>query len=136
MARHRFVDYRVRMKGSPEVAYDPFIIMEMYSASKKDVDKKRAEKCARVYAFIVQTALRILPPKQKEIFYSVWVRNGGDMKKGVMEFSRKRGKSHFTSYNNFYKCVSSLKKYLEESGYAEHLVAYLLEDSGDDEIFF
>lgn len=134
MARHRFVDYRVRMKGSPEVAYDPFIIMEMYAASKKDVDTQRATRCAKVYAFIVKTALKILPPKQKQIFYSVWVRSGGRLNKGIMEFSRKTGGSHFTAYNNFYKAMSSIRTYLDKSGYAEHLVAYLLEKTPDDEI--
>ena len=134
MARHRFVDYRVRMKGSPEVAYDPFIIMEMYAASKRAVDTKRATRCAKVYAFIVKTALKILPPKQKEIFYSVWVRSGGRLNKGIMEFSRKTGGSHFTAYNNYYKSMNSVKNYLEKSGYAEHLVSYLLEKDSSEEL--
>ena len=132
MARHRFIDYRIRGKGSPEVAWDPVLILDLYAASKKDIDKKRAMRCAKVYAFIVITAMKILPPVQKTLFYSVWVRSGGSLRKGIMDYSRKTGKNSFSSYNSFYKSVASVKRYLEESGYAEHLCSYLLEKDGDE----
>lgn len=131
MARVRFIDYRIRPKGSCEVAYDPFLIVSMAEQAKRTGDKGRAKRVAKVYNFILKTALEILPPKQRKIFYSVWVHSGGKMSKGVMEFSRKTGQSHYTNYNNAYKSFSTIRKYLDENGYSEYLIEYLNGDDGD-----
>lgn len=121
-------DYGIRPKGSPEISYDPFILSQMTSTESEDVTmsaKARKERVANVYNFLLKTALDILPPKQREIFYSVWARSGGQLSKGVMKFSRKVSKSHFTSYNNYYKAVASLRSHLDKTGYSEHIVLYL-----------
>lgn len=122
----RFRDYGIRPKGSPEISYDPFILSQMVAAAGGHLSSKaRKERVAKVFNFLLKTAIEVLPPKQREIFYSVWVRSGGRLSKGVMEFSRKTSKSHFTSYNNYYKAVNSLRVYLDRSGYSEHIVSYL-----------
>lgn len=86
---------------------------------------ERHKRAGDVFNFLIKTALRILPPKQREIFYSVWVRSGGKMNKGIMEFSRRTGRSHYTSYNNYYKSLASLQNYLTRTGYAEYIIEYL-----------
>lgn len=133
MPKAKFVDYRIRPKGSPEVAYDPFLIVAMHEQSQADaaVDKERAKRVVAVYNFIVKTALEILPPKQREIFYSVWVRSGGRLSKGVMEFSRKADRSHYTSYNSYYKAIKSVTAYLDKNGYTDHIISYLNGDIDD-----
>jgi len=133
-----FRDYGIRPKGSPEISYDPFILVQMLAASQQNgkASAERKKRVAKVFNFLVKTAMEILPPKQKEIFYSVWVRSEGKLSKGVMEFSRKRGKSHFTSYNNFYKAVNSLRTHLDKTGYTEHIVSYLKGgDEADEDLF-
>ena len=90
----------------------------------KDTTERR-ERVTKVHGFILKIALDILPKKQREIFYSVWVRSGGKLNLGIMEFSRRIKRSHFTAYNNYYKALNSLKTYLDRTGYAEHIVDYL-----------
>jgi hypothetical protein len=129
MARRKYKDFGIRPRGSPEIACDPFILMQVLDEEAADRNEEsvaaRHERAADVFKFLIKTALRILPPKQREIFYSVWVRSGGKMNKGIMEFSRRTGRSHYTSYNNYYKAVASLQLYLVRTGYAEHIVDYL-----------
>lgn len=98
------------------------------------VSKARQERVAKIYNFLLKTALDILPKKQRKVFYSVWVRSEGKLNKGVMEFSRKTRQSHFTNYNNYYKSVSSLRKHLEKTGMTDHIIAYLRDGSHDEEI--
>ena len=126
MRNKRWIDYKIRPKGSCEVAYDPFLIMTMRDEKMRDHDPERAKRASRTFNFIIKIALKILPPKQREIFYSVWVRSGGKMSKGVMEFSRKNGKSHYTAYNNLYKAMSNLRIFLDRSGYGDQLIKYIL----------
>ena len=86
----------------------------------------RSHRVGEVFAFIIKKALTgVLPPKQRKIFYSVWVRSRGSMKHGIMELSRRTGQSHYTSYNNYYKAVHSIQVWLDKSGYAEHIIDYL-----------
>lgn len=127
--RRKYRDYGIRPKGSPEISTDPFILMQVIEQESEltnpaDV-QARHSRAVEVFNFLIKTALRILPPKQREIFYSVWVRSGGRMNKGIMEFSRRTGGSHYTAYNNYYKSVTSLQNYLVRTGYAEHIVEYL-----------
>jgi hypothetical protein len=126
MSEKRFRDYGIRPKGSPEISYDPFILSQMIAATASTATSKaRKERVAKVFNFLLKTALTILPPKQRKVFYSVWVRSDGKLNRGVMEFSRRTRQSHFTNYNNYYKSVASLRVYLDRSGYSEHIVAYL-----------
>ena len=129
MSRRKYRDYGIRPKGSPEIACDPLILMQVVQAGSEVANSAevaaRHARAVEVFNFLVKTALRILPPKQREIFYSVWVRSGGRMNKGIMEFSRRTGGSHYTAYNNYYKSVASLQNYLIRTGYAEHIVQYL-----------
>lgn len=127
--RFKYKDYGIRPKGSPEIAVDPFILMQVVQQGQEsgnaEENAARHSRAVEVFNFLVKTALRILPPKQREIFYSVWVRSGGRMNKGIMEFSRRTGGSHYTAYNNYYKSVASLQNYLLRTGYSEHIVEYL-----------
>lgn len=127
MNRVKFRDYSIRPKGSPEVPYDPLILSHMIlsrAQQQRDASVRR-ERVTKVHGFILKIALEILPKKQREIFYSVWVRSGGKLNLGIMEFSRRIKRSHFTAYNNYYKSLNSLKNYLERSGYMEHIIDYL-----------
>ena len=121
----KFRDYRCRPKGSPEVSYDPFIIVQMHNDREATKDPERRHRISQVYRFMIKVALIVLPPKQKRIFYSVWIRSGGRLNKGIMELSRRTGKSHYTAYNNYYKAIHGLLEYLEKSGYTNHLVGYI-----------
>lgn len=132
MSRHRFVDYKIRPKGSPEVAYDPFLIIQMFEAAQREEDKGRAARVIKVYNLILKIGLEILPPKQRKIFYSVWVRSNGKLSKGIMEFSRKTGQSHYTNYNNFYKAMNSITAYLDKAGYTDPLIEYLTNGGDED----
>ena len=126
MNRRRFRDYGIRPKGSPEVPFDPNVLAQMIAAQgDPKVSRARKERVAKVYRFMLKVALTILPPEQRKIFYSVWVRSDGKLNKGVMEYSRKVRKSHFTSYNNYYKAVTSLRQHLEKTGYEKYLIEYL-----------
>jgi hypothetical protein len=89
---------------------------------------ERHTRAIEVFNFLIKTALRILPPKQREIFYSVWVRSGGKMNKGIMDLARRTGKSHYTLYNNAYKSYASLQNYLKRTGYDVHILEYLKGD--------
>jgi len=126
MPKRIFRDYGIRPRGSYEIAVDPLILIQ---ASSKNGNGKlnhaRRLRSSEVYGFIVKLALRILPPEQRKIFYSVWVRSGGRMNRGVMEYSRRISKSHFTSYNNYYKAIASIQTYLKRTGYGEHVLQYL-----------
>lgn len=133
-----FRDYGIRPKGSPEISYDPFILVQMLADQQPGtkISKQRQERVAKVFNFLMKTALEILPPKQRKVFYSVWVRSEGKLNKGVMEFSRKTRQSHFTNYNNFYKACTSLRNYLEKTGHTDHIIAYLKgQDNDSDEMF-
>lgn len=126
MNRRRFRDYGIRPKGSPEVPFDPHILAQMVAVGDGlKTSRARKERAAKVYRFLLKIAFNILPPKQRKVFYSVWVRSEGKLNKGVMEYSRKTRQSHFTNYNNYYKAVHSLRQYLDRSGYMDHLVNYL-----------
>jgi hypothetical protein len=129
MGRAKYRDYGIRPKGSPEIACDPFVLMQVLAQEAEHIDSAegatRHARAIEVFNFLVKTAMSILPPKQREIFYSVWVRSGGRMNKGIMEFSRRTGGSHYTAYNNYYKAVASLQNYLVRTGYAVHIVEYL-----------
>ena len=129
MARRKYRDYGIRPKGSPEIACDPLILIQLLSQESSSEaiqeNKERRARAIEVYNFLIKTAMSILPPKQREIFYSVWVRSRGRMNKGIMEFSRRTGRSHYTSYNNYYKSLSSLQAYLQRTGYDIHIVSYL-----------
>lgn len=125
--RRTYRDYGIRQKGSPEVATDPQVLMEMLS-SKMEREAQTSERRLRsieVFNFIVKKALEVLPPKQRKIFFSVWVRADGRMSKGVMEFSRRTRQSHNTNYKNYYKAIAGIQSYLKKSGYEDYIVGYL-----------
>jgi hypothetical protein len=123
----KFYDYGIRPRGSPELSYDPFIMSQMLATQGEQQlsSKVRKERVAKVFNFILKTALTILPPKQRKIFYSVWVRSEGKMNKGVMDFARKTGRSHYTFYNNLYKSQTSVRNYLDKTGYTDQIIKYL-----------
>lgn len=127
MGRPKYRDMGIRPKGSPEIGFDPDILVQLCGADEADEghNEERRKRTTAVFNFIVKIALKILPPKQRKIFYSVWVRSGGNLSKGVMEFSRKTRQSHYTNYNNIYKAVHSLKNYLAKSGYEKMIIDYL-----------
>lgn len=129
MARRKYKDFGIRPRGSPEIACDPFILMQVLDEEAADRNEEsvaaRHARASEVFKFLIKTALRILPPKQREIFYSIWVRNGGKMNKGVMDFARRTGRSHYTCYNNAYKAYSSLQLYLKRTGYDVYIIEYL-----------
>jgi hypothetical protein len=124
--RPKFRDYKIRPKGSPEVAYDPLLIIQMYAQQKEEAgDPARGRRVVKIYNFILKVALEVLPPKQRKVFYSVWVRSNGKLNKGVMEYSRRTGQSHYTQYNNFYKAMNSVRIYLDRAGYSPYIIGYL-----------
>lgn len=135
MARRKYYDFGIRPKGSQEFSVDCLILMQIVSPDGDSVDMEeriaRRSRVIDVYNFLVKTALSILPPKQREIFYSVWVRSGGKMNKGIMDFSRRTGRSHYTSYNNYYKSLNSLQAYLKRTGYDVFIIEYLQGDRED-----
>ena len=88
-------------------------------------DHNRRDRVIEIYNFIIKKALEILPPKQRKVFYSVWVRSGGNKKKGIMEYSRRIGQSHSSNYNNINKSLISVQKWLQKSGYGNILIEYL-----------
>jgi hypothetical protein len=94
--------------------------------------KVRKERVAKVFNFIIKTAMTVLPPKQRRIFYSVWVRSEGKPSKGIMDLSRKTNSSHFTLYNNYYKSFNSIKNYLIKTGIEEQIIKYLKGSDHDD----
>lgn len=127
MARFKYKDMGIRPKGSPEIGFDPEILIQLSGAYEGDEkhNEERRRRATAVFNFIVKIALKILPPKQRKIFYSVWVRSGGSLSKGVMEFSRKTRQSHYTNYNNYYKSITGINSYLESSGYSKMIIEYL-----------
>jgi hypothetical protein len=137
MKKHSFRDRGIRPRGSPEIAYDPFILVQMLEEQQqsREGSKKRRERVANVFNFILKIAMEILPPKQRELFYSIWGKHGGKMSKGVMEYSRKKGQSHYSNYNSTYKSFESLRRYLDKSGYTDHILSYLRGEDDDEGIF-
>jgi len=130
-----FYDYGVRPKGSPEIAVDPVILESVAGVDRRHGHSARRLRTAQVAAFIIRVAMEILPPKQRKVFYSVWGRSGGSMAKGIMEFSRRIGQSHYSNYNSAYKSYKSVQEYLKNSGYEELLLSYLsgrLDDGDSD----
>jgi hypothetical protein len=131
MARRKYYDFGIRPKGSPEFACDPFVLMqilEQHPDSDPEEHAERHRRAIEVFNFLVKTALTILPPKQREIFYSIWIRSGGKMSKGVMDYSRRIGQSHYSNYNSAYKAYSSLQSYLKRTGYDVYILEYLRGD--------
>ena len=131
-----FYDYGIRPKGSQEIAVDPVILASIAGAARRHGHSARRLRAAEVAAFIIRVALEILPPKQRKVFYSVWVRSGGNMAKGVMEFSRRTCQSHYSNYNNAYTAFKSVQDYLKQTGYEELLLSYLSGKLEDGDIDF
>lgn len=127
-ATRQYRDYSIRPMGSMEVSFDPIILEKIIGSGgaepTEDADDSR-RRAHNVAKFIIRMAMQYLPPKQRKVFFSVWCRSGGRLNKGIMDFSRKTGQSHFTNYNNYRKAMNSLKMILEKTGYGEYLVMYM-----------
>lgn len=128
MGRPKFRDYGIRQKGSVEYAFDPIILMQLVEQRAIEMaaaHHSRHERAIEVYNFIIKKALKILPPKQRKIFFSLWVRSGGSKKKGIMDYSRRIGQSPYSNYNSETKSTISLIKWLKKTGYYDVLLRYL-----------
>ena len=114
-----------------EVSFDPMVLEKIIGEGGREdtLDEQcRRHKAHNVAKFVIRLAMMYLPPKQRKVFFSVWCRSGGKLNKGVMDFSRKTGQSHFTNYNNYRKAMNSIRGILEKTGYGEYLVKYMKGD--------
>lgn len=120
------IDYNCRPKGSREISFDPSIMEHIAgSITHIDHDPDYSLRMCNVTRFVIKTALKYLPPKQRKIFYSVWCRSDGRLSMGIMDFSRRTGQSHFTNYNNYRKALNNIKVIMVKTGYEDYLISYL-----------
>lgn len=133
----RFVyrDIGIRPKNSYELSF-PTEMLAMFQIKHNALNTQSPE-CRRrvceVFGFMIKLANKYLPPKQRKIFYSVWVRSGGKMKDGILEYSRKTGENYITNYYNYYKAVKNLKQVIAKVGYDQFIMEYIKEGSTLDE---
>lgn len=128
--KQKYRDYSIRPNGSFEVPYD-INILERLLGGKEHVEENREvteESKARMFKaarFVIKVALKYLPPKQRRIFYSVWCRSDGKRSRGILDFSRRLGQSHFTNYINYRKAMENLKFIMDRSGYGKFVIMYI-----------
>jgi hypothetical protein len=129
--KHGGRGFTIRPKNSVEVTFTSEML-NMFQIRNSELNLQSQEarkKVCKVFGFIIKLSTKYLPPKQRKIFYSVWVRSGGKMKDGILEYSRKTGENYITNYYNYYKAVKNLKKVLEKVGYDKFIIEYLRDDS-------
>ena len=120
-------DFGISPRNSRELTFpnEMIAIFQLKNqASNTQTPEQRRRICA-VFGFVIKLAMKYLPPKQRKIFYSVWVRSGGKMKEGILEYSRKTGENYITNYYNYYKAVKNLKKVITKVGYDKFIREYL-----------
>lgn len=133
----RFIyrDRGIRPKNSYELAFsdDMLAMFQLkYKARNPDNPEYRRRVC-QVFSFMIKLANKYLPPKQRQIFYSVWVRSAGKMQEGILEFSRKTGENYISNYCNYYKAIKNLQTTMAKIGYDKFILEYLKEASSDAE---
>lgn len=130
MTRTRRFVYRdngIRPKNSYELAFpDEMLAMFQFKHAARNTQTPECRKrVCEVFGFMVKLANNYLPPKQRKIFYSVWVRSGGKMKDGILEYSRKTGENYITNYYNYYKAVKNLKQVITKVGFDKMMLDYI-----------
>ncbi len=137
MTRSRRFVYRdngIRPKNSCELAFPPEMLamFQLKNTTVAQSPETRRRVC-EVFGFMVKLANRYLPPKQRKIFYSVWVRSRGKMRDGILEYSRKTGEHHITNYCNYYKAVKHLRQVIVKVGFDKLILEYVREGIPEDE---
>jgi hypothetical protein len=131
-----YKDMGIRPKNSYEMAFDPdmLALLQMKYASDVVISPEYRQRVCDVFGLIISIAMKYLPPKQRKIFYSVWVRSGGKMKEGVLEYSRKVGESYITNYCNYYKAIKNVKSIMVRIGYDDYVLEYIrgIDESDED----
>jgi len=129
MRTKRFVykDIGIRPKNSCELSFDPDMIalLQAKYAPAAPLSPEYRRRVCDVFGLIISLALKYLPPKQRKIFYSVWVRSGGKMRDGILEYSRKVGECYITNYCNYYKAVKNVKLIIDNIGYGDFFIDYI-----------
>jgi len=134
MTRTRKFVYRdigIRPKNSCEISFLPEM-MVAFQLKYKELNTQSPElrkRICEIFGFMIKLAMKYLPPKQRKLFYSVWVRSGGKMKDGILEYSRKTGENYITNYINYYKAVKNLKQVMTKIGYDRFAIEYIKEGS-------
>lgn len=133
MARTKKFVYRdigIRPKNSYELSFPPDMLamFQLKNDARNTETPEHRRRVCDVFGFMIKIAMKYLPPKQRKIFYSVWVRSGGKMKEGILEYSRKTGENYITNYYNYYKAVKNLKKVMTKIGFDKFIIEYLHED--------
>jgi hypothetical protein len=130
-----YKDQGIRQQGSYEMAFSPemLALFQLKYAAYKNPSPEYRKRVCEIFGFIIMMAMKYLPPKQRKIFYSVWVRSGGKMKDGILEYSRKTGENHITNYYNYYKAVQNVKTVLTKVGYNSFISGYLTEGANENE---
>jgi hypothetical protein len=124
-----YKDMGIRPKNSREFSY-PDEMLQLLQIKYRSMNTQSPEcrkRICEVFGFVVKMGLKYLPPKQRTVFYSVWIRSGGKMKEGVMEYSRKTNKNYVTSYGNYYKSIHNLKNILAKAGFDKLIEKHLEE---------
>jgi hypothetical protein len=124
-------DMGVRPKNSYEMSFpsDMLALFQLKYKAQNPTDPEMRRRVCDIFGFMIKLAMKYLPPKQRKVFYSVWVRSGGKKKEGILEFSRKTGENYITNYLNYYKAVKNLKKVITKIGYDRFIIEYLQEGS-------
>ena len=132
-----YKDQGIRQKNSYEMAFAPdmMALFQLKFSAYKNPSPEHRHRVCEIFGFIVCMAMRYLPPKQRKIFYSVWVRSGGKMKDGILEYSRKTGENYITNYYNYYKAVKNVKTVLTKVGFDTFISDYLRGADQDEESY-
>lgn len=122
---------RNRPKNCFELPFSDELIafFDLKNIDFKPQSQEQRRRICNVFGFIIKLATKYLPPKQRKVFYSVWVRNGGKMKEGIMEYSRKNNENYVSNYGTYYKSVKSLRQVIMKIGYDKFINEYLAEGS-------
>lgn len=132
--KSQYRDKGIRGKGSYEVSFTPeMLAMFQLKNTFQNPSPEYRQRVCEIFGFVIALALRYLPPKQRKIFYSVWVRSGGKVKDGILEYSRKTGQNYITNYCNYYKSVNNIKIILDTVGYGTYVTEYLKREEVDED---
>ena len=133
----RFIyrDRGIRPKNSYELSFsnEMLAMFQLKHKARNPANPEHRRRVCQIFGLIIKLANRYLPPKQRQVFYSVWVRSSGKMQEGILEFSRKNGENYITNYCNYYKALTSLKNIMAKIGYDNFIIEYLRETDGPHE---
>lgn len=133
----RFIyrDSSIRPKNGRDISFtsEMLAIFQINYAARNTQTPEQRKRLCEIFGFMVKLANKYLPPKQRKIFYSVWIRSGGKMKEGILEYSRKTGENHITNYYNYYKAVKNLKIVISKIGYDKFIIDYIREEPLNNE---